>query len=113
MNNFILIQNKNQAIDIFLNKEIDRWFLITKDTKPQFIQSDTNHYQLTQNMLIGYESKNSIVCFEEEKASLIIGDPYKLYPNNSISIMEYIQSDTKAQVYHKIGGAFCWINIFF
>lgn len=111
MNNFILVYVKEKATEISFQKQIDKWYLLNKDQKIESIQANNEIYLPSNNILLGFESKSSIIDVEYKKIDLIIGDFYKMYPNDSKSIIEYIRTDTKDEVYRKIGGAFSWINI--
>ncbi len=111
MNNFILVCAKEKAIEISFQKQIDKWYLLNRDQKIESIQANNEIYLLSNNILLGFESKSSIIDFEYEKINLVIGDFYKMYPNDSNSIIEYIKTDTKDEIYRKISGAFSWISI--
>ncbi|MDQ1325003.1 MAG: hypothetical protein QG564_127 [Campylobacterota bacterium] len=112
MNNFILIQSREKTIHILPEKHIDKWYLINNENGIQTIDPNAENYTLSDAILFGFESQSGIIDFNDKKVSLIIGDFYKMCPDDSKAIMEYIQTDTKNEVYSNVGGAFSWINIF-
>jgi hypothetical protein len=115
LNNFILISCKDPKDfkNFVPHNVIDTWFISQKNSDSHTMHDINDHHFSSHDILIGCEEKYCLYSDNEKAKTVIIGDPYKLYPDSQKALLDIIQEDNdEHKVYHTIGGAFAWINLF-